>query len=164
MNKKVTLITLIGCLPVLYSSLPISCFNLICAGIILNQKSNSGKMAGKINHPYKSREHHPRVSFGLFLIVFGGALLVATNDLLNLGSINDYINWKTAMIFVGVLLILNLQFVGGLLLIAGGTWFLLDDIFTELPELVKTVYWPSIIILAGLAFILSSFFKRGSQQ
>jgi len=30
MNKKVTLNTLTGCLPVQYSSLPISCFNLIC--------------------------------------------------------------------------------------------------------------------------------------
>jgi hypothetical protein len=121
-------------------------------------------MAGKINHHYKSREHHPQVSFGLFLIVSGGALLVATNDLLNLGSISNYFNWKAALIFIGVLLILNLKFVGGLLLTAGGTWFLLNDIFTELPELIKTVYWPSIIILAGLAFIISSFFKRRSQQ
>jgi len=96
--------------------------------------------------------------------VFGGALLVATNDLLNLGSINEYINWKTALIFIGVLLMLNLKFVGGLLFIAVGTWFLLDDIFTQLPELIKTIYWPSIIILAGLAFIISSFFKRGSRQ
>jgi hypothetical protein len=64
------------------------------------------------------------------------------------------------MVFVGVLLLLNLRFTGGILLIAGGTWFLLEDIFVVTPPLVKTFYWPAVIVLVGLAFILSSFFKR----
>jgi len=117
-------------------------------------------MMKNMDHIHRHREHHPKVSIGLFLIVLGLALLVATNDLLNLGSVKDYFTWQTAMIFVGALLILNLQFTGGLLLLAGGTWFLLDDLYYELPALIRTIYWPSVIILVGLGFIISSLIKK----
>ena len=112
----------------------------------------------------RHREHHPQISIGLFFIVLGLALLVATNDMLNLGSIKEYFTWETAMIFVGVLLLLNLQFLPGLLLIAGGVWFLMDDYYNEIPALIKTVYWPGVIIVLGISFIISSFIKRNKRQ
>jgi len=104
-------------------------------------------------------EHHPRLGIGLFFILLGVALLVATNDVFHLGSISNYFTWKTALIFIGLLLLLNLQFTGGVLMIAGGMWFLLDDIFVVTPEIIKTIYWPAVIVLVGLSFIISSFFK-----
>lgn len=110
------------------------------------------------------REHHPRVSFGLFLIVLGLALLVATNDMLNLGSVRDYFTWETAMIFLGLLLILNLQFTGGLLLLAGGVWFLIDNFNYELSDTIRAIYWPAVIILVGLTFILSSLIRRKTKN
>jgi hypothetical protein len=109
---------------------------------------------------FRDREHHPRVSIGIFFIVLGVALLVATNDLLNLGGVSRYFTWETAMIFIGVLLLLNLHFTGGLLLIAGGIWFLKDHIFLITPEIFRNFYWPAIIVIIGLSFILSSLFKR----
>lgn len=109
---------------------------------------------------FMEREHHPRVSIGLFFIILGIALLVATNDLLNLGSVSSYFTWETAMIFVGVLLMFNMHFVGGVLLIAGGVWFLKDHIYIFNPETFKLFYWPAVIALIGLAFILSSLFKK----
>lgn len=111
----------------------------------------------------RGREHHPQVSVGLFFIALGLALLVATNDMLNLGSVQEYFTWETAMIFVGVLLLLNLHFIGGLLLIAGGSWFLMDNYYSEIPEIIKTVYWPAVIIILGISFIISSFIKRNSK-
>ena len=73
----------------------------------------------------RSKERNPQISFGIFLIVLGLALLVATNDMLHLGSVKEYFTWQTVMIFIGVLLLLNLNFIPGLLLIAGGLWFFL---------------------------------------
>jgi hypothetical protein len=108
---------------------------------------------------HREWEHHPRVSIGIFFIVLGVALLVATNDLLHLGSISRYFTWETAMIFIGVLLLLNLNFTGGLLLIAGGIWFLKDQILIIPPETFNTFYWPIVIGIIGLSFILSSLFK-----
>jgi hypothetical protein len=117
-------------------------------------------MKQRVQHHLRDREHHPRVSIGLFLIVLGLALLVATNDLLNLGSISSYFTWETAMVFIGVLLLLNLRFTGGLLLIAGGIWFLQEHIFIITPGIFKTFYWPGVIVVIGLTFIISSLFKR----
>jgi hypothetical protein len=106
------------------------------------------------------REHHPRVGLGIFFITLGVALLIATNDLLNLGSMYRYFTWETALIFIGVILLFNLHFTGGLLMIAGGVWFLLDEINIFTPEIIKTVYWPGVIVLIGLSYIISSVFKR----
>lgn len=109
---------------------------------------------------YREREHHPRVSIGLFFIVLGLALLVATNDLLNLGSVSAYFTWETALIFIGVLMLFNLHFAGGLLLISLGIWFLRDRFLFISPEVFKTFYWPAVILVIGLSFIISSLFKR----
>jgi hypothetical protein len=108
----------------------------------------------------KHVEHHPRISVGIFFIVLGVALLIATNDLFNLGSVSSYFTWQTAMIFIGVILLLNLRFAGGILLIAGGLWFLQDSYFIFAPEVFRTFYWPGVILLIGLFFIISSLFKR----
>jgi fatty acid desaturase len=108
----------------------------------------------------RHRVQHPQVAFGIFFIVLGLVLLVATNDMLNLGSIKEYFTWETVMIFIGVLLLLNLNFIPGLLLIAGGIWFMMEDHFGDIPEIVKTVYWPAVIILIGISFIISSFLRR----
>jgi hypothetical protein len=109
---------------------------------------------------HREWEHHPRVSIGLFFIVLGVALLVATNDLLSLGGVSSYFTWETLLIFIGVLLLLNLNFTGGFLLIALGIWFLKDHIYNISPETFKIYYWPAVIGLIGLSFILSSLFKR----
>jgi hypothetical protein len=108
----------------------------------------------------RNKEHHPQTGIGLFFVVLGIALLVATNDLLNLGSMSEYFTWQTAMVFIGVLLLVNLNFVGGILLIAGGTWFFMEDHYMSIPSYIKTIYWPGIIMLIGISFIISSLFKR----
>jgi hypothetical protein len=117
-------------------------------------------MRNRDYHHLREMEHHPRIGIGLFFIVLGVALIIALNDLFNLGSVSSYFTWETAMIFVGTLLLLNLRFTGGLLLIAGGVWFLQDHIFIMTPDIFKTFYWPAVIVLVGLSFIISSFFKR----
>jgi hypothetical protein len=108
----------------------------------------------------KYTEHHPRVGIGLFFIVLGLALLTATNDWFHLGSIQNYFTWQTALIFIGVLLLVNLRFAGGFLMIAAGAWFMLDDIFYNVPHIVRTIYWPAVVILLGLSFIVSSLIRK----
>jgi phosphoglycerol transferase MdoB-like AlkP superfamily enzyme len=112
----------------------------------------------------KHREHHPLISFGLFLILLGLALLAATNDVLHLGSVASYFTWQTVLIFIGVLLFVNLQFTGGILLIALGTWFLFERYYYDMPHYIKVLYWPGVIILLGLSFIISSLVKRHPKE
>ncbi len=108
----------------------------------------------------REREHRPGLSVGLFFILLGVALLIATNDLFHLGSVNKYFTWETAMIFIGVLLLLNLKFTGGLVMIACGVWFLQDNYFIFPHEFFRIYYWPAVIGIAGLSFILSSLVHR----
>lgn len=108
---------------------------------------------------HRHREHHPQISIGLFLIVLGLALLVATNDMLHLGSVKDYFTWETVLVFIGAFMFLNLRFIGGLILIALGSWFFIENHDYQLPEIVKTLYWPAVVILIGIGFIISSLFR-----
>jgi hypothetical protein len=121
-------------------------------------------MRHRDNFSLRHREHHPQVSIGIFFVVLGLALLVATNDMLHLGGVSEYFTWETAMVFIGVLLLLNLQFIGGILLIAGGSWFLLDRYFDEIPDIIRTVFWPGVIVLLGISFIISSLFKKSKNS
>jgi len=117
-------------------------------------------MKHRDHYSVREREHHPRVGIGIFFNELGAARLIATNDLLNLGSVSSYFTWETAMVFIGVILLLNLNFTGGLLLVAGGVWFLLDDFYIVTPEIIRTVFWPAVIVLIGLSFIFSSILRR----
>jgi LiaF transmembrane domain len=110
-------------------------------------------------HHLRHKEHS-HLSIGLFFIALGLALLIATNDLLHLGGITNYFTWETGMVFIGAILLLNLNFTGGFLCVAGGIWFLKDDIFIFPSQFFESFYWPSIIVLIGVSFILSSFFKK----
>ncbi len=106
------------------------------------------------------RDHRPGLNVGIFFILLGVALLIATNDLLHLGSVNRYFTWETAMIFIGALLLLNLKFAGGFLLIAGGIWFLQDNYFIFPHEFFRIYYWPAVIGVIGVSFILSALIKK----
>ena len=124
------------------------------------ESNNTTGMKQRDQYLKRGREHHPQVGIGLFFIVLGLALLVATNDMLDLGSVKAYFTWETALIFVGVLLLVNLHFFPGLFLMALGTWFMIDNFYGEIPALLKTIYWPSVIILIGLSLLISSLIRR----
>lgn len=119
-------------------------------------------MRNKDYRHFRRAEKNPRISIGIFFIVLGIALLIATNDVFHLGGISSYFNWKTVLIFVGTILLLNFEFVGGILMIAGGIWFLQEDLFPFAHDTFNTFYWPAVIALIGLSFILSSVLKRNS--
>jgi hypothetical protein len=108
----------------------------------------------------KGRELNPGLGAGIFFIVFGLVLLAAFNDVMHWGSIGAYFTWQTILIYVGLLLFLNLRFVGGVIVMALGSWFLIEELNIALPPLVHNIFWPAIVILIGLIFIISSFFRR----
>ena len=114
-------------------------------------------------HP-KGKEPDQNVSAGIFFIVLGLALLVVTNDLLNLGGIREYLTWQAIIIFLGVVLLINLRFTLGLLLIATGFWFLLDDIYFDVPRIIEVAYWPAVIILIGSIFIIQALIRRKTNK
>jgi hypothetical protein len=110
------------------------------------------------------KERPSKYGAGIFFILLGISLLIATNDLLHLGSVSDYFTWQTILVFMGTLFIFNCHFIVGLLFISGGIWFLLDKYYIVIPDFIRNLYWPSIIILIGFSYLISSFFKKGDDQ
>jgi hypothetical protein len=111
----------------------------------------------------RGRELHPGLSTGIFFIVFGLVLLAAFNDVLHWGSISAYFTWQTILIYIGLLLLFNLRFVGGIIMISLGSWFLIEELNIALPPMVHNIFWPAIVIFLGLIFIISSFFRRNGK-
>lgn len=104
----------------------------------------------------KNHSGNPLRGFGVFLIVLGLMLLAATTDVLGLGSIHSYIRWETLLIFIGTSMVLNAKFTPGIILLAVGTWFILPDIHPELSYYVRVGFWPAVLVLAGITYMIPS--------
>jgi hypothetical protein len=99
---------------------------------------------------------NPMIGFGLFLIALGLMLLAATLDVLGWGSMHDYFRWEMLLVFISLIMFLNGNLTGGVIFLAVGSWFLLPDIFEETPELVRIGFWPAVLVLAGITFLIPS--------
>lgn len=117
---------------------------------------------GKCNNDRdkKGNDSATNIRLGIFFILLGVALIVALNDMLNLGSVSAYFTWETILMFLGLIMFINKSFLAGFLCVAGGGWFMLDDIYPIVPQTIKTLYWPAVLILLGLGLILASLIKK----
>jgi len=106
------------------------------------------------------RKHNPGWNIGIFLIVLGAFLAGVFLDVLNLGDTREYFVWPMLLIFIGVISLFNGNAPFGIILIAVGGYFFFPRVDFELPEVYQKIYWPSAIILAGLAMIISGIVKR----
>lgn len=106
------------------------------------------------------KKHNPGWNFGIFLIVLGLFLGAIFMDILGLGSTREYFVWPMILIFIGVVSLFNGNAAFGIILLAVGGYFFYPRIDFELPEIYQKLYWPSAIILAGLAMIITGIIKR----
>ncbi|MCD4769918.1 MAG: DUF5668 domain-containing protein [Bacteroidales bacterium] len=111
----------------------------------------------------RKREHHdhnPVLGIGAFLIGFGLFMAIIMLDLFDLGDPREYIMWQTLVLFIGVISLFKGKIVSALILLLVGTYFLLPELNIEIPEFIDTIYWPVVIVIAGVAFIISGIFRR----
>ncbi|HCC71385.1 MAG TPA: hypothetical protein DEQ09_09590 [Bacteroidales bacterium] len=106
------------------------------------------------------KNHNPGWSIGIFLIVLGLFLAGVFMDVLNLDNPREYFVWPMLLIFIGVLSFFHSNPAFGIITIAVGGYFLFPRIDFELPAVYEKLYWPSTIILAGLAMIISGIVRR----
>lgn len=106
------------------------------------------------------KKHNPGRSLGIFLVVLGLFLGGVFLDILNLGNPRDYFVWPMLVLFIGILVLLNGSVAGGFVISAVGFFFLLPRIHYDLPYLYDKVYWPAVIVIAGLVMIISGIIKR----
>jgi hypothetical protein len=102
----------------------------------------------------KNNETNGLIGLGKFFIVVGLVLLGIRLDILGLGEPHSYLRWEMIFLFFGIMALINLKLVFSLIMFAIGFYFLLPEMSIQIPEIVKTIFWPSMLVLAGLDFIL----------
>lgn len=102
----------------------------------------------------KDKHGNPFVGIAKFLIALGLVMIVAKLDLLRLGDIPEYFTWQMLLIFFGIWSLVGLELVSAVILFAIGIWFLMPEMAVQLTETYKNIYWPAVLVLAGVAFML----------
>ena len=102
----------------------------------------------------KHDEKNALSGIGKAFIALGLILLGIKLDLLGLGAPPEYYRWEIILLFFGVLALFNLNLVLSVIFFAVGAYFLMPDMNIQLPEIIKTIFWPSLLVLAGLEFLL----------
>jgi hypothetical protein len=108
----------------------------------------------------KEHNKNPFVGIAKFLISLGLVMLIAKLDLLKLGTLSEYYTWEMLLIFFGVFSLVSLELVSSVILFAVGIYFLMPDMHIQLTPVYKEIYWPVVLVLAGVAFILRPLTKR----
>ncbi len=58
------------------------------------------------------------------------------------------------LIFFGIFSLLSLELVSAVILFAIGFWFLMPEMSVQLAPVYRNIYWPAVLVLTGVAFIL----------
>lgn len=105
------------------------------------------------------------LGFGILLIVVGAVLLGINFDIIPQTYKGIIFSWPSILILIGLChFCKKQQFAWGSVWIIVGAFFLLPKIFRAFPETFPgmgdnftAVYWPFLLICAGLIFITFSF-------
>jgi hypothetical protein len=54
----------------------------------------------------------------------------------------------------------SLELVSAVVLFALGFWFLMPDMTVQLSPLYRQIFWPAVLVLAGVAFMIRPITKR----
>jgi hypothetical protein len=104
-------------------------------------------------------KNNPFSGIAKLLISLGLVMIIAKLDLFKMGPISDYLNWEMLLIFFGIFNLLNLDLVFSVFLFAAGFWFLMPEMSIQLSPFYKEIFWPAVLVLAGIAFMIRPFTK-----
>ena len=101
-----------------------------------------------------AESQNSRIGLGIAFVFFGALFLVDNLGLIPFDLHRYIFNWKGILIIIGtILLATKPNKSSGLILIAIGAFFLIPDIF-HLPYIRWNVFWPVILIVIGLVYIM----------
>jgi hypothetical protein len=104
-----------------------------------------------MNAVYKHREWHRKLNIVAVATAFiaVGLLYLGYNlGMVERQVLHTVVSWQMLLIFIGVVQLVKRHYVGGLILMAVGAYFIVPSGFG------LAAYWPVLLILIGLAFLL----------
>lgn len=116
-------------------------------------RTNEQRNFSRHGHPGHGRMH--TIVIATIFIVVGLMFLGKNLGLVDPYLFNIVVSWQMLLIVIGISSLFNRHLIGGITLIALGTYFLLPEITGMEGEWVKT-YWPVALIVIGIGLL----FKR----
>ncbi|MEA1876678.1 MAG: DUF5668 domain-containing protein [Bacteroidota bacterium] len=111
------------------------------------------------SHPRRNR--NTRRTWGVIVILLGGLLMANQFNLIHFRLWNVVWSWQMLLIVIGLVSVVNNEskFVG-IVLIAIGSFFMIDD-FWYFPQELRKAFWPAVVILFGAYLLISppKYFK-----
>jgi hypothetical protein len=108
----------------------------------------------------KDTDRNPFVGIAKFLISLGLVMIAAKLDLFKLGPVSEYFTWEMLLILFGVFSLLSFELVSSVILFAIGFYFLMPEMSVQLSPFYKKIYWPSVLVLVGIAFLIRPLTRR----
>jgi len=143
-------------------SLSLSAIFLFVAGTSLMRIVNPKEKVS-----YSFNEKDGGIQTALLLIAAGGLLLCFNTELLNPVWKSFFFSWPMLVFVIGTLCICKSHLIFGLIVAAGGTFFMIDKAAVIYPnemiiEQITTNFWPAIFIISGVIILLYFFTKPKS--
>ena len=95
-----------------------------------------------------------RILFGLFLIIVGVLWILVKLNLIPHIFTDILVSWQMLLIGIGIFSIIGGNNTAGTILIVIGGFFLIPEMFS-VPFQLRRLAWPVLIIVLGLALVLS---------
>lgn len=117
-------------------------------------KKNENKVYG--------RRSNKGIAFGIALMIIGVIFLGTNFGLIPEKTKNIIISWQMLLIFLGVINIFKKKFTAAVTLILIGSFFMLPKIVVGLNQNFVHVYWPLLLIAAGMVILIQRIAKPDS--
>jgi predicted membrane protein len=99
------------------------------------------------------RRSDKRFYFGVLLIVLGVILILERLNLIPESLADALISWQMLLVGVGILSLIGGNRTAGIVMIVIGGTFLIPE-FLTIPHEVRRIYWPLILVLAGILILI----------
>jgi predicted membrane protein len=101
-----------------------------------------------------------RYSFGIVVLLAGLVLLLGNLGVIPEAIFDVIIRWPMILVAIAVINFINREWLGGLILLAIGSYFLMPDLIPGFSFYEIWKFWPVFLILIGFAIIKGKHPKR----
>jgi predicted membrane protein len=115
---------------------------------------------------------HRGKGYVALLLILGGILLLCTKlNIIPVKYINVLISWQSLVIFFGLVALFKKRFYSAVIFLSVGIFFIIPEIakvpnhfLGYIPENFTQLYWPVLLIIAGLLFLFNWIFPSSCRS
>ncbi|WP_299580971.1 LiaI-LiaF-like domain-containing protein [uncultured Sunxiuqinia sp.] len=98
--------------------------------------------------------------FGVVLIAIGAFMILERIGLIPWSVLDVLISWQMLLVGIGIISWIGGNRTGGLILMVIGGFFMLPE-FIEVPQKLRRLYWPMILVAAGVLLLMRQNSSKG---